>query len=424
MGGFVLRYGVIYSCYGDSASNAAGYNLGDAVQTIAVLNLYKKIGIDESEIVKIGMKDLHSYDGEYVLLPMIGVAMGISSSIFPFSPKIIPLFISSHFVLDDLTEEMVRYLNNYAPIGCRDEYSLKTMRKYHIPAYLSGCITTLFEKNKVITEKNNNIYLVDTPNGVLEKVKEKYPAANIIEKTHLLPICKSPMTMDETIGYLKVAQEYIDMYQSAKLVISSRLHALVPAMAVGTPVIGIFENISNRFSWVDKYFPLNATDDLDSINWEPEIVDYSDAKKEIEKLFISQVQSAFNSKKQLYDISEFYEDRKRSPYCNRYREKLKSFFEDQKEFDYYIWGVGLIGYCVYQIMSEEYPYATFKGAIDSFKTGTWKNKEIIKPGDLVSTDTTKIILANHSGKAAGYELMKKLNKSEFIDFIYVASANG
>jgi len=91
-----MKYGVIIYNYEDIAIKCAGYNLGDPVQTIAVLHLYKQMGIPENEIVHIGMQHLKDYNGEYVILPIIGVGI-VGDYAPPYSERIIPI-LSVHIL--------------------------------------------------------------------------------------------------------------------------------------------------------------------------------------------------------------------------------------------------------------------------------------------------------------------------------------
>ena len=68
---------------------------------------------------------------------------------WPPSPYINPLFVGIHFsdnqsygITDEYLDGKGReYLKKYAPIGCRDNPTLKKMEKREIPADFSGCGT-------------------------------------------------------------------------------------------------------------------------------------------------------------------------------------------------------------------------------------------------------------------------------------------
>lgn len=421
-----MKYGIIQYNYGDATQkNFSNYNIGDPIQGIAVYEFYKSIGILDSEIRYIPLCDLSVYcSDEYVLLPIIGVAAGIQFGVFPFPERIIPLFISTHIAKNELNSTEIEYLRQYAPIGCRDEYSLNVMRKYRIPAYLSGCITVLFPK-RTTTHKQTHVFLVDIPNSLKEFIPKSI-LANSEEISHMFPLPEKEMTNDDAAKYYHQANQLLQRYnENASLVVSSRMHALVPCMAMGIPVIGVFENISYRFSWLDKYIKLYSSQDFDQIDWNPAPVEYEEQKARIQRLFAEELTARFEEYSRYYSLSEFYENRQRANYGNYYSDKIKSISSHRTgNFDYIIWGCGLAGTVVYELMKSEYPQSRLICACDSYVTGKWKGVNIIKPEELKNYKNALVLLATYSGKKAGYQLFSKLNYKENIDFIYVGTKNG
>lgn len=418
-----MKYGLLLHNYGKSAKRMAGFNIGDPIQTVALEKIYKEMNILEENIVRIDLSELAVYKGEYVVLPMLGVAIGAGFAPLPLSPFILPVFISAHFVVSELSQEAIEYLKMYAPIGCRDEYSLNTMRKYGIPAFLSGCITAVWEKRK-LNIMPKKVYIVDVPQSVEEYIPDILKK-DAIRKSHLLPLEKEVMTHEIAEELYEQSKICLKEYeQNAKLVISSRLHALVPCMAMGIPVIGVFENLSYRFSWLDKYIPLYVEENFLDIDWNPDIVEYEEEKQEIKGLFINYIHEVYKKYQVSYRVSEFYEKRKRSIYGNRYRDAIERISVKKEIFDYIIWGCGLIGDNVYDIMKKKYPCANLKVAVDEYAEGKWHEVSIIKSGNLEEYPECFVILASYSGKKQGYEVMKKLGRKEFQDFIYVGTING
>lgn len=423
-----MKYGAILYNYEEASIRGAGDNLGDHVQTIALLELYKKMGIPNEEILMVGMQHLHDYDGEYVVLPIIGVGV-IGDYAPPYSDRIIPVFISTHFVIDELTDEQVRYIEKFAPVGCRDEWTLNIMRRYHLPAYLSGCITVLMGDDE---HRDNTvddiIYCIDVPDYIKPYVDNHFKGEKIVYDTHLIPfIHDGPMSEEDTFYYLNLAKERVKNYANAKVVISSRMHALLPAIANRVPVIGVFENISYRFSWLDKYIRLYTEDDIEEIEWNPDTVTI-EKQELLYNVFDNSIRSTFERYNANYTISEYYEDRSKAPYGNRYRKIITDFFnkEYQKEehIKYMIFGCGLIGSVAYNIIQEQYPDAEFLGAIDNYVSGIWKEKAISKPQNIDLPEGTKVIIASFSGRHSAFELMERLKFKENSDYIYIATTSG
>ena len=146
--------------------------IGDDVQLLAIENLYKYMGIDYNNVVRIPFNELATYDGDYVVLPVSFPLYAYShdTAITQWSDKIIPVFLGYAILTDELDEGEISYLKRFEPIGCRDKFSLDVLRKYNINAYLNGCMTATFP----LRPENGNykkVYCVD----VSEKLKDVIP---------------------------------------------------------------------------------------------------------------------------------------------------------------------------------------------------------------------------------------------------------
>lgn len=419
-----MKYGIIDYNYGDRAAVYPGYNIGDVIQRIALEKLYQNMQIPDEEILHLSLCDIKNYCGEYVLLPVCGLAVGIGFSPIPLSSKIVPVFISTHIAKTELSIEEVAYLKEYEPIGCRDEMTLETMRRYHIQAYLSGCITTIFARREKEPEEET-ILLIDVPESLESYLPEKIRCC-AKRISHLLPIPSKTMTPQEVDMFYHKSVERLNYYcTKATLVISSRLHALVPCIAMGIPVIGVFENISHRFAWLDKFINLYSPEHFGEIDWDPVPVEYEHTKQILVQLFSEQIKAAHKKYALMYTVSNFYENRKRSEYGNHYIESIrKMHMYMPEEFSYLIWGCGLIGETVWNVMRQEFPKAKLFAAIDNFVEGRWHGVPIIKPTELEKYSKSFIILATYSGKEECKTRMTSLGRVENRDFIYVATQNG
>jgi len=418
-----LKYGYIVHKYGEKGGNYSGFNIGDPMQTFALLYLYDIIGIPDSDRVPINLCDLNSYDGEKVVLPMLGVAIGIQFAILPLSSKIIPCFVSSTIAKNELSGVEVEYLKKYQPIGCRDEFTLNLVSKYGIKGYLTGCITAILKKEKRKT--NDKVMLVDIPEEL-----EKYIPNEIKEKaerhSHLLPISKS-MNDSDAEDLIRQSKAKLCYYRdNASLVISSRLHALVPSMAMGIPVIGVFENISWRFSWLDKFIHLYSFSEFDKIDWHPKAIDYEIIKLELIDLFKNVILNTDLKFQYLSKINDFYKNRIRTNYGNYYTEKIKYLHKFKHDgFKYIIWGCGYAGDFIYDIMKKEFPASKLFLAVDSFYTKEkWHNVKVIRPKSLDDYKDIYIICATFNGKSDFMAKMIELDKKENLDFLYCATKNG
>ena len=382
-----MKYGYIIHNYGKDAEKYPGFNVGDPIQTIAVEYLYDRMGINKDDRKAVQLCDLNSYDGEYLILPMCAVAIGIQFALLPLSSKIIPVFISTHIAKNELEKNEVEYLRKYEPIGCRDEFTLQLLRRYGILAYLTGCITAILPKRNqefcfAQNKRVSKVFLVDIP----KELNDFLPcdiARNAERLTHLLPIPHRAMNSDEAFILYEKSKKILANYRdNASLVISSRMHAIVPCMAMGIPVIAAFENISYRFSWLDKFIRLYSRNEFAQIDWTVGSVGYEDEKEKLLLLFQRKIKEVHEKYEPLLSISEFFENRTRARYGSFYQEQLLKIRKLGKtEFEYLIWGCGLIGNTVQIMMEQEYPKAKLVSAVDNYVDGEWHGVRIIKPNE-------------------------------------------
>lgn len=175
---------------------------------------------------------------------------------FPYPSYIFPLFISVHInedvkllknqeyqILVDTAQskrslfdskQKIDYWHAHAPIGCRDDHTLRLFEKHKIKAYLSSCLTLSFRPKSNIC-RTSKIYIVDVhlqyPN-LLKKFVPQTILDQAIYKTHIVK--------GTHIEKEKVANELLTIYQSSKYVITSRIHCALVCLAFDTPVLFLY----------------------------------------------------------------------------------------------------------------------------------------------------------------------------------------
>lgn len=415
-----MKYGLIRFEYIDGRSEKF-VNIGDPIQTYSIHQIYKRMGIKDDEIVYIGLNELATYKGEYVVLPInINLSTNWIVKAIPFSDYIFPVFIGlSYFSSNGLSFEEETYFRQFSPIGCRDEATLSLMRQYKIPAFLMGCVS-LSIKEKPLGAKRNKIYLVDVDSSV----KEYIPAEMLMDAEI---VCESHIINDPKVSdWEKEAEKLLKSYaQEAKMVITSRLHCMAPCLALGIPVIGLVENCSERYSFIDKFIKIYTYNELKNVDW----YNFSGVDDDIKDKYISVVSSMIVETGKRYggisDISQFYENRKKSIYNSFYFEKLREsgFFKDD-ESKYVVWGTGQIGIGVCQTMKRYYPSIKLVGAIDTYCTGIFFDVEVMKPEEYFFDKKDKILVASYSGEKAIKELLIKKGYIEDVDYICLGTKNG
>lgn len=128
-------------------------NIGDYIQGVAANQFM------HAEVV-LNRERLDSYDGDDVKVIMNGWFMH-NPSRFPPSPRILPLFVAFHvsprIAETLLTDEVVAYLRQHSPIGCRDVQTLKILKERGVDAYFSACLTlTLGRSYGQLTQKQRS----------------------------------------------------------------------------------------------------------------------------------------------------------------------------------------------------------------------------------------------------------------------------
>ncbi|HEL2361839.1 TPA: polysaccharide pyruvyl transferase family protein [Streptococcus suis] len=156
---------------------------------------------------------------------------------FPLKhPQIHPLLISMY--IDGpvqpifSSKENVEFFRKFGPVGARSYGTKEFFEKIGVETYWSGCLTLTLQREKDVP-KQDFILAVDVSNEVYEKMKSesKLPVVRLmVDVAHIYM---------STERRMKLAKYYLYLYQSARLVVTTRLHGMLPSLALGTPVLNI-----------------------------------------------------------------------------------------------------------------------------------------------------------------------------------------
>ncbi|MBL7698896.1 MAG: polysaccharide pyruvyl transferase family protein [Chitinophagaceae bacterium] len=243
------------------------YNAGDYIQSLAAAQFLPRVDRYVSR------EKLNEYRGDKLKLIMNGWFMHRPDQ-WPPSPDIDPLMISFHLnsqAKDQmLNAKGVEWLKRYAPVGCRDPYTLENLSNAGIESFQSGCLTTTFENNYV--DRTSDIYFVDvlfrvpgwstsarTPreflkaifSGDITRMSTRGKLLKQLFSEELLTNAKHishyhPARHSEKERF-EVANNFLRKYATAKLVVTSRLHCALPCLAFGTPVIFVHYGFENEY---------------------------------------------------------------------------------------------------------------------------------------------------------------------------------
>ncbi len=153
---------------------------------------------------------------------------------WPPAPAVDPFFLSLHltstFHPTVFSQAGIEYLKAHAPIGARDFYTLDELRRRDIPAYFSGCLTMTLRRPPLT--RNDVIYLVDLDEQSIADITQRVrsPIAVVTHGKSILPHLAPAHR-------LQYAEYLLGLYRRAKCVVTTRLHAALPCLALGTPVL-------------------------------------------------------------------------------------------------------------------------------------------------------------------------------------------
>jgi hypothetical protein len=136
------------------------------------------------------------------------------------------------------------------------------MKKHGIDAYFSGCLTSTlngnpnFKRLHSVDERGDYVLLVDIPTNIENRIKSVSGNVPVYNVSRMLSGAFDP------IKRLDVAKCMLALYHNARCVVTSRLHAALPATAFETPVClvnfeqedraGRFDGLMELFNQVDE----------------------------------------------------------------------------------------------------------------------------------------------------------------------------
>lgn len=403
------------STYNNSESAERVINIGDHIQLEAIDNLYRYMGVEEKDIVYIEYYDLMDYDGEYVVLPINFILFNPFFGDRPliFSPKIIPVFLGISFSNLCPTKEEVDYLRQYAPIGCRDEYTMQIFRRLHIPCYLNGCLTATLPRRRS-EKRQGKVYFVDVSNEI-----EAYIPEEIKQKSVFMTQQYYGKYADSIDGVLIsdfMKKQFDDYCENAEMVVTSRLHCASPCMAMGIPTIFVVEKYRHGYSWLEKLLPVYTKENFNNINWNPHAIEYEEIKGQIllnAKLRIEEQYQKYNV---MYGISSFFENRSKTDYVYSQLDFLiqhgKKYWVRDEKISYAVWGVTQIASEVICYMDREYPNSELAAVFDDYRDLEFAGKKTIRTNRLGEYEKCCIIVTGNSSSIAARELFEKTKRDK------------
>lgn len=277
------KFGVMYASTG---------NLGDLVQTLAQIEALKKIAI--TDYIFVDREKLASYSGEPINLLMSGWYTHNLSQ-FPPNSNINPIFISIHINQEKIIRSNYKFFLKHEPIGCRDESTVKLFKQYGIKAYLTKCLTLVFDQydkarsgTYFVDVFNPPYYIPSLPKKFLNSLPTKF------EKEISHEVSPTPIKPENLQAKLQKTRELLEIYKKADLIVTTRLHCALPCRAFGTPVIFVHKDYQEDRRFSGLHQELNGSDGETDFEKLESNIDYTIIEQD-KKNLLSDLQQRINT---------------------------------------------------------------------------------------------------------------------------------
>ncbi|WP_438478754.1 polysaccharide pyruvyl transferase family protein [Streptococcus pluranimalium] len=221
-------------------------NIGDEIQSLAAKRFLPKVDYylnrdylnyfipETHDDIKLIMNSWYTHHSEN--FPVVQPTV---------KPLLTSMYFADHTKSAFSSADNVAFFNEFGPVGARSTDTVSFMESIGVDTYFSGCVTLTLQSEPSI-KKRDFILAVDVPKEALEKIQKesKYPVVNIsVYATH------KNLTNSQRF---KLAQYYLYLYQSARSVVTMRIHTMMPCLALKTPVLMLLEPgfETSRFSGI------------------------------------------------------------------------------------------------------------------------------------------------------------------------------
>ena len=231
-------------------------NLGGDLRTLAAMELLPRV----DRVLDAGRLDMPQEDlceDDRVVALLCGSVLKESAHWLP-DGRIAPVCVGVHASAEDvwgipftgLDGAGLTYLRSCAPVLCRDEHTCRMMEQVGLPCELTGCVTlTLRRPEPDSSAAPPYVCCVDLPAEAAAAVREFAAGLEVREMSH-----RNPAPGEDFTRRMEAARALVRVYAGARYVITRRLHCAMACLALGTPVLllynGGYEDIT-RFAPMD-----------------------------------------------------------------------------------------------------------------------------------------------------------------------------
>ncbi|UEG61991.1 polysaccharide pyruvyl transferase family protein [Stutzerimonas chloritidismutans] len=275
-------------------------NLGDDIQSLAAKRLLPRV---DGSISREKLK----HPVTPGVLSMNGYFLGGVE--WPPAPELVPLFFAFHVTPGSVAQvcspDGIAYLKKHEPIGCRDRGTMELLKRHGVDAFYSKCVTLTLPRREREPE-NGRVYMVGLSKGAESTVPRSIRRrAVVVDQAKLRLPALTPALKEE------LSQHLLDTYsRTASLVITSKIHCAMPCIAMGIPVVFIYDKNKKddyRVSVVKDLIGINYVEESGlgravsnrlrslRINWSPAALEFEEEKKNIRLGYLDALERARKS---------------------------------------------------------------------------------------------------------------------------------
>lgn len=207
------------------------FNLGDDIQTLAVRRLVPRVD------GYVSREALDRVDSPCTV-PLNGYFMNTPH--WPPAPAVRPVFYAFHLAAEArewlCSPASIDYLRRWQPIGCRDRGTMQLLASHGVETYYSRCLTLTLPRREREPE-DGQVFLV----GLSRVARQAVPKA-LRRGAVCVDQARVRLPLDNSELKLGLAAELLEQYRArARLVITSKIHCAMPCIAMGIPVVFLYD---------------------------------------------------------------------------------------------------------------------------------------------------------------------------------------
>jgi len=395
-----MKYGLIdfnltvKDYWKNSWNKKALLNIGDAAEYLVVEQLYERLGIDSKNIVRLSIRQLTSYRGESLIVPLniaLDSYVGYNDIITRLSPDIIPVFLGMSITSPNMTDSDLERFRCFSPVGCRDERSYLYLKSQNVPCYLNGCSASVLNtgmlSRETVPEVCGKILFIDVPYWVNRFVPDEIKQDIVFLSQEMYCGENEFQDSQQPLDWAKNVFSYYN--SKPRLIVTSRFHGAVLALANDIPAIITLEKSTFRFGWLQNYFPIYTEDSTEKISWDSGEADFGGIRGQILSVSERRIRETAQEYEEYLTLTDAQKAKQQAAdqaagsnqvlYYRRAWEAVQSKWRPDTEYSYAFWGVNDNSEMLYALISQNYPRAKLVDVYDMYKSVTFKNIQSKKP---------------------------------------------